>query len=100
MLHLLYILAFTALAFFAVANLIRSLITLSTESARLHPPANSASRSVPGRVPHPEFLDDDGNLVNEPLLVMKSMTVEDARSRLDALYNSSPGAGGETSEGV
>lgn len=100
MLHLLYILAFTALAFFAVANLIRSLITLSTESQRLHPPANSVSRSGIGRVPHPEFLDDDGNVVNEPLLVMKSMTVEDARSRLDALYNSSPSASGETSEGV
>jgi hypothetical protein len=43
------------------------------------------------RPPHPEFLDDQGNLIEEPLLVMKSMTVEDAREQLDALYRSSPG---------
>ncbi|HBL14805.1 MAG TPA: DUF2973 domain-containing protein, partial [Cyanobacteria bacterium UBA11162] len=27
-----------------------------------------------------------------PLLVMRSMTVEDAREKLDALYKSSPGS--------
>jgi hypothetical protein len=41
-------------------------------------------------VPHPELLDSDGRIINEPLLVMKSMTVEDAREQLDALYKSSP----------
>jgi hypothetical protein len=30
-------------------------------------------------------------MINEPLLVMRSMTVEDAREQLDALYRSSPG---------
>jgi hypothetical protein len=29
-------------------------------------------------------------VVDEPFLVMRSITVEDARERLDALYNSSP----------
>lgn len=98
MLHLLYILAFTGLAILAVGNLIRSLITLSTESQRTYLPTNWDQNS-PGsptgnsqyrRVPHPELLDDRGNILNEPLLVMKSMTVEDARQKLDELYDSSP----------
>ena len=106
MLHLLYILAFTALAILAVGNLVRSLITLSTESQRTYPPNNWNQNSAlspvatsPSRqVPHPEFLDDRGNMVNEPLLVMKSMTVEDARQKLDELYDSSPSGTSETSE--
>lgn len=88
-LHLLYILAFTVLAVLAVGNLIRNLMLLG---------ANTQQRSVapahPNRAPqtlHPEMLGDDGQPVREPLLVMKSMTMEDARSRLDALYNASPG---------
>jgi hypothetical protein len=40
---------------------------------------------------HPEMLDENGRVINEPLLVMRSMTVEDARERLDAIYRSSPG---------
>jgi hypothetical protein len=98
MLHLLYILAFTTLAFLAVGNLIRSLLTLGLESQRSYsatPPANRY-RSQLQAVPHPEFLDDSGNIVNEPLLVMRSMTVEDAREQLDALYNSSPGFTGDS----
>ncbi|NEO48804.1 MAG: DUF2973 domain-containing protein, partial [Moorea sp. SIO4A3] len=40
-----------------------------------------------------------GNPINEPLLVMRSMTVEDARQQLDAIYNSSPGnSKGKTEE--
>jgi hypothetical protein len=35
-------------------------------------------------------LDERGNPINEPLLVMRSMTVEDAREKLDSIYNSSP----------
>jgi len=31
-------------------------------------------------------------MIDEPYLVMRSMTVEDAREQLDALYKSSPGA--------
>ena len=106
MLHLLYILAFTCLAILAVGNLVRSLITLSTESQRTYPPSNwsqnsslsSVATSPSRRVPHPEFLDNQGNMLNEPLLVMKSMTVEDARQKLDDLYDSSPSGTSETSE--
>jgi len=42
-------------------------------------------------VPHPELLDDSGNIVNEPFLVMRSINVEDAREQLDALYKASSG---------
>ena len=102
MLHLLYILAFTVLAILAVGNLIRSLLTLGIESTRSYPPRSGMSamgrQNVYGGmpplsrrpVPHPEFLDDTGNLINEPLLIMRSITVEDAREQLDALYNASP----------
>lgn len=93
MLQLLYIIAFTILAFLAVGNLIRSLLTLGLESTRYYPQANSRfNRST---VTHPELLDEAGNLIDEPLLVMRSLSVEDAREQLDALYNESPGYGGE-----
>jgi hypothetical protein len=42
-------------------------------------------------VSHPELLDAAGNLIDEPLLVMRSLTVEDAREQLDAIYRESPG---------
>lgn len=99
LLHLLYVIAFTTLAFLAVGNLIRNLMTLGMESQRSNAPkswamgepqATGASRLR--MVPHPEFLDTAGNVINEPLLVMRSMSVEDAREQLDALYESSPGA--------
>jgi hypothetical protein len=96
LLHLLYVSAFTVLAFLAVGNLIRNLMTLGVESQRGSASggwagrgASSVSRS---KVPHPELLDNTGNVINEPLLVMRSMTVEDAREQLDALYESSPGS--------
>jgi hypothetical protein len=88
MLHLIYILAFTVIAFLAISNLIRSLITVSMGSQKGY----AANRSPePSRNLHPELLDDQGKPVNEPLLVMRSVTVEDAREQLDALYKSSPG---------
>ncbi|MBW4475200.1 MAG: DUF2973 domain-containing protein [Stenomitos rutilans HA7619-LM2] len=99
LLHLLYIIAFTTLAFLAVGNLIRSMMTLGMESQRGqtsknwtvgNPQVSGASRLRV--VPHPEFLDTAGNVINEPLLVMRSVSVEDAREQLDALYESSPGA--------
>ncbi len=90
MLHLLYILAFTVLAVLAVGNLIRNLMLLGANTQqRSVAPANSGR---PPQTLHPEMLGDDGQPVREPLLVMKSMTMEDARSRLDALYNASPGS--------
>lgn len=96
MLHLLYILAFTVIASLAISNLVRSLITVSTESSRVYPnhrpsqsPNNPAKRSYRSTV-HPELLDEQGQVINEPLLVMRSVSVEDARQKLDALYDSSP----------
>jgi Protein of unknown function (DUF2973) len=93
LLQLLYIIAFTILAFLAVGNLIRSLLTLGIESTRAYPHAHSKfNRST---VTHPELFDEAGNLIDEPFLVMRSLSVEDAREQLDAIYNESPGYGGE-----
>lgn len=97
MLHLLYILAFTILAFIAVANLIRNLIYFSFDRERSYPPRSTAMgqgypylSSNSSIQPHPELLDRSGNLIKEPLLVMRSINVEDARQQLDAIYDSSP----------
>ncbi|MDJ1169795.1 DUF2973 domain-containing protein [Roseofilum sp. BLCC_M154] len=95
MLHLLYVFAFTTLAFIAVGNLIRNLMILGSESTRNTPPKLKdipidSHRISSTQVPHPEFLDETGMVIKEPLLVMRSITVEDAREKLDALYNSSP----------
>lgn len=105
MLHLLYIIAFTIIAAIAVSNLIRSLVSISTESQRMS--WNSAAarrrrldRSIyarSGSTPHPELIDDSGRPIDEPLLVMRSVDVEDAREKLDALYKNSPG-GNSSSE--
>ncbi|HEY9891536.1 MAG TPA: DUF2973 domain-containing protein [Candidatus Sericytochromatia bacterium] len=104
MLHLLYLVAFTVIAFLAIGNLLRSLFTVSMDSQRRYSPTDwsrsptTLSRSPYNTVPHPELLDDMGNPINEPLLVMRSMTVEDAREQLDALFNSSPGKRSDTQE--
>ncbi|AFZ33681.1 hypothetical protein Sta7437_0059 [Stanieria cyanosphaera PCC 7437] len=100
MLQLIYIFAFTIVAFLAIANLIRSLINLSSESQRLYPNNVSAQNSqskgqtktnqVAKKPLHPELLDAQGKIINEPLLVMRSVSVEDARQQLDSIYNSSP----------
>ncbi|NEQ34025.1 MAG: DUF2973 domain-containing protein [Leptolyngbya sp. SIO4C5] len=96
MLHLLYILVFTVLAVFAVWNLVRNLITLGSESRtrprRAQPGSGSLSPSQPGGAsPHPELLDMEGNVISEPLLVMRSISMQDAREQLDALYEASKG---------
>jgi hypothetical protein len=112
MLHLLYILAFTVLAFIAVANLIRNLIMFSFDRDGLRSGGGNYSRnSQAGNqggygyfsanrqiAPHPELLDSTGKIIKEPLLVMRSINVEDARQQLDALYESSPGQKSEKSE--
>ena len=92
MLHLIYILAFTVIALLAVSNLIRSLVTLSAETQKFYPPQyNGSNRATPStRVVHPELLDERGQVIEEPLLVMRSVSVDDARSRLNDLYDSSP----------
>jgi len=92
MLHLVYILVFTIIALLAVSNLIRSLITLSADTQKFYPPnynrsSNNQSRN---RKVHPELLDEQGQVIEEPLLVMRSVSVDDARSKLDALYEASP----------
>lgn len=103
--HLLYILAFACLAFLAVSNLIRNLMMLGADSRRpanSNPytasgsPADSSERQRP--VPHPELLDDDGNVIREPLLVMRSISVKDAREQLDSLYDNSGADGDSTNE--
>ena len=104
MLHLIYIVAFTIIAFLAVSNLIRSLITVSMDSQRRYP--NRFKSNLPQarklgnskKNIHPELLDERGRPINEPLLVMRSVSVEDARQKLDAIYNSSPNSKKETEE--
>lgn len=92
MLHLLYILAFTVLAVLAVSNMIRNMVRLGTEVRQ--PIASQRRESRP--VPHPELLNDQGNVINEPLLVMRSISIKDAREQLNALYESSSGSGDES----
>jgi hypothetical protein len=95
MLQIIYLIAFTILAFLAIGNLIRSLIGFSVDASQPRSMANSNMRYGyrNGVVPHPELLDDMGNVTSEPLLIMKSISVEDARARLDALYhNDAPSA--------
>ncbi len=92
MLHLIYILAFTVIAFFAISNLIRSLITISEETQRgpWRDTPRRGSFNTPYRANHPELYDEQGQPINEPLLVIRSVSVEDARQKLDSLYESSP----------
>lgn len=107
MLHLLYILAFTVIAFLAIGNLLRSLVTVSMDSQRRYTPPNNPSfgrkevnLNSHSATVHPELLDERGQPIDEPLLVMRSVTVEDARQQLDALYQASPSQPKETEEDV
>lgn len=103
MLHIVYIFAFTIVAFIAVSNLIRSLITISSESQRMYAGADNgygtrinqsqgyaSNRSRRSDLLHPELLDESGKPIDEPLLVMRSVSVEDARKQLDEIYEASP----------
>lgn len=91
MLHLLYIFAFTILAALAIVNLARNLISLGIETRRGADRASMSAPRQPRRIPHPELLDEDGNVLDEPLLVMRSISIKDAREQLDAIYESSGG---------
>ena len=97
MLQVLYIIAFVILAVLAIGNLIRSLFTLGAQSQRSYAPQSPTSTLISrsGASPHPELLDERGRVINEPLLVMRSITVEDAREQLDALYRNSPSSNEE-----
>jgi Protein of unknown function (DUF2973) len=90
MLQIVYLIAFTILAFLAIGNLIRSLIGFSMDASQpkgITNPNFQGYRYRTGAVPHPELLDEMGNVTSEPLLIMKSISIEDARARLDALYH-------------
>ena len=101
MLHLLYIIAFTVLAVIAVSNMLSNLVKLGTQ-VRKSPGsqqygAQGYSKSQYGNqgkpsVPHPELLDGSGDVINEPLLVMRSISIKDARDQLDAIYEASNGS--------
>jgi hypothetical protein len=88
--HIVYIIAFTGLAVLAISNLIRNLVILgnSARNPQASKPNGGGYRpDSQGRpVPHPELLDEDGKVIREPLLVMRSISVKDAREQLDALY--------------
>jgi hypothetical protein len=90
MLQLLYILFFSALAFLAMANLFRNMINLGTEAQRGSTGWNATPKK-PVSPPHPEMLDSTGKVIKEPLLVMRSVTMDDVRTKLDAIYEASPG---------
>ncbi|MGK7909162.1 MAG: DUF2973 domain-containing protein [Synechococcus sp.] len=82
MLQILYLTAFAAISFLVIRNLVMNLVAMSRNE--MQPPA---LRNKP-RVPvHPELLDEDGNVTDEPLLVIRSANLEEARDRLDALYH-------------
>ncbi|NEQ97057.1 MAG: DUF2973 domain-containing protein [Cyanothece sp. SIO2G6] len=98
MLHILYLIAFAVVAFFAVSNLLRSMMSLGNDVRQGYGNARDALNNSRGsgvasgsESSHPELLDEGGNVVKEPYLVMKSISVEDAREKLDAIYNASPG---------
>ena len=93
MLHALYILAFAVLSVLAISNLLRNIMMFGTDARRRsHSAGFGSDRSgdVSRPVPHPEMLDAQGRVLDEPLLVMKSISLEDAREQLDALYEGNP----------
>ena len=93
----LYIIAFAILAVLAVGNLLRNLFTLGIASQRDYRyPPQSPTGETSGAMSHPELLDEKGRVIDEPLLVMRSMSVDDAREHLDSLYRQSPGSNDET----
>ncbi|ASC69342.1 hypothetical protein XM38_002690 [Halomicronema hongdechloris C2206] len=99
MFHLLYILAFAVLAVLAVANLVRNLMMLGSEARRPGSRsrtfgANNSSRPAP----HPELLDDQGQVIDEPLIVMRSISVRDVRDQLDDLYDAKETSSSEESD--
>lgn len=101
MLHALYIIAFAVLTVLAVSNLIRNLMLLGADARRdPRKPLVGSDRSAQGNrsTPHPEMLDDAGRVVDEPLLVMKSISLEDAREQLDALYDGPSDASDDQSD--
>ena len=89
MLHALYIIAIAVLSVLGFCILIRNILMFGTDTRR--EPRNAGFGNGTGNgskrsVHHPEMLDEAGRVLDEPLLVMKSISIEDAREQLDALY--------------
>jgi len=79
-------------ALIAVSNLIRNLLMFSGD--RDHYPSGDAMAKPRYLSPHlvsnqfsaaPGVMDTAGNLIKDPLLVMRSISVEDAREQLDPI---------------
>jgi len=96
MLHALYLVAFAVLSVLAVGNLFRNMMLLGSDARRgsrnAYRDGNPTDSQSSSSVPHPEMLDEKGRVLDEPLLVMKSISLEDARERLDSLYEGSSGS--------
>ena len=80
MLQVIYLSLFALVSVLVIRNLIANLVAMSRNE--MQPPSVRQRK----RAIHPELLDEDGNVTEEPLLVIRSANVDDARERLDALY--------------
>ena len=80
MLQVIYLSLFALVSFLVIRNLFANLLAMSRNE--MQPPSLRQRK----RAVHPELLDEDGNVTDEPLLVIRSANLEDARERLDALY--------------
>jgi hypothetical protein len=87
MLQILYLVAFAIISFLAINNLVRNLIMIGQDQRK---PKRRVQRTL-----HPELIDERGNITDEPLLVIRSTSLEDARHRLDELYRESPDEGSD-----
>lgn len=79
MLQLLFLVSFAIVSFLTARFMIGNLLAMSR--AQNQPP-----RRRPQNI-HPELLDEDGNLTDEPLWVLRTDDIEAVRTRLDALYS-------------
>ena len=68
---------YTVIAFFAISNLIRSLISISTESQKpswTDTPRVNKSNTSNYQADNRELYDEEGQPINEPLLVIRSVS--------------------------
>ena len=97
MFHALYIAAFLILTAIAVSNLVRNMMLLGSDARRQSRPTGTAGPDSQRSPAHPEMLDEAGKVTKEPLLVMRSISLQDARQQLEALYDGKqPAANDET----
>ncbi len=86
LLQILYLIAFTVVAIFAIRNLVGNVLTIGREQRQI----KRRSPRVMSQPDHPELVDKEGNFIDEPLLVIRSTSLEEARNRLDEIYRESP----------